>query len=349
MKKLLALLFCAALVLSLCSCKSSQAGSSDVADTSSVGVPKTGTVANPLTGLQIKASLKNTKPVAVMINNISIAQKVQTGLSGFDVIYETEVEGGITRMMGVAKDPAALAQVGTVRSARYPYLDLALGHDATYVHAGFDSKYFGAHRTELGIKTFDINSGATAAYGFRQSNGLSSEHTLYTTGAKLTEGRNKLGWDETTDVTKWIDFSTEAVALTNPCTSVKVPFSGSYVTGFDYDAASGKYVKSSSGTVRTDYLTGEKLSVKNVFVLITDIHAYPDGYHMEVSLSGGSGYYISNGSCEPITWQKGSATSPLTFKKADGSAFTANAGNSYICIIDSDQAGGIALTAPAEQ
>ena len=88
-KRITALIFCLILVFSLCSCKGEpDVVSSDVTDdVSSVEEPKT--VANPLTGLQIDAQSKNVKPVAVMINNISVAQKVQTGLNSFDDIYET--------------------------------------------------------------------------------------------------------------------------------------------------------------------------------------------------------------------------------------------------------------------
>ena len=354
-KRITALIFCLVLVFSLCSCKSDKdVISSDVTDgVSSVEEPKT--VANPLTGLQIDASIKNVKPVAIMINNISVAQKVQTGLNSFDVIYETEVEGGITRMMGVAKNPAALPQVGSVRSARFPYLELALGHDATFVHGGFDPVYFAPHRKELKVKTIDINgnfkdentgkSYATSKCGFRQANGLSSEHTLYTTGEKLAAGRAELGYETESTVEKWINFSEEAVTLSEPCLGVKVPFSGSYISSFNYDATLGKYIKTSSGTVRTDYITGEKLAVKNVFVLLTDIQPYPDNYHMEVELKSGEGYYISNGACEKITWTKGSTYSALSFKKADGTDLTANAGNSYICLLGNDQAGKLAFSA----
>lgn len=60
------------------------------------------TYKNPLTGVSgISEEKTKNRPVAVMINNISTAQPVQTGLNKADIIYETEVEGGITRLMAV--------------------------------------------------------------------------------------------------------------------------------------------------------------------------------------------------------------------------------------------------------
>ena len=59
-------------------------------------------ILNPLTGLaDITKEEAENRPVAIMINNISVAQPVQTGLNDADVIYETEVEGGITRLLAV--------------------------------------------------------------------------------------------------------------------------------------------------------------------------------------------------------------------------------------------------------
>lgn len=73
-----------------------------------------------------------------MINNISTAQPVQTGLNKADIIYETEVEGGITRLMAVFQDITTAEKIGTIRSARYPYVDLAMGHNAIFIHCGQD-------------------------------------------------------------------------------------------------------------------------------------------------------------------------------------------------------------------
>ena len=98
---------------------------------------------NPLTGVENieDEAITYRRPVAVMINNISVAQKVQTGLTQADIVYETEVEGGITRLMAVFQDITKVEQFGTVRSARYPYVDLAMGHNAIYVHHGQDNTY----------------------------------------------------------------------------------------------------------------------------------------------------------------------------------------------------------------
>lgn len=345
LRKIFAAVIALVMVFCVCGCAQNEVFVSTDEPVSSE--EKSTTAINPLTGLEIDSSKKNAKPVAIMINNIKTAQPVQTGLMNADVVYETLVEGGITRMVAVTKDVTKLGQIGSVRSARYVFLDLALGHDAVYAHAGFDQLYFANHRSELGLKTFDLNSGATSKYGFRYSNGLSSEHTMYTTGEKLAKGIDDLDFGKTSSVDKWLTFGDKDAPTTpaNVCNSINVYFSGSYKSVFTYDAESGKYIKSVSGTTRTDYLTKEKFAFKNVFVLFTSVSPFSDGYHMNVELTGGTGYYVSNGGYEEISWSKGSAKSPLKITKADGTELTVNAGTSYICITDKDDKAHTTITA----
>ena len=296
---------------------------------------------SPLTGLPIAEELLTRRPVAIMINNLNKAQTVQTGLNDAQLIFETYVEGGITRLMAVYEDIGSVGQIGTVRSARYPFVDLALSLQAVYVHNGEDNTYCGPHIVESGIKDFDL-IGGLGKYAFREQNGLAYEHTLYTSGSKLAEGIGVKKWDKALGKERapFVQFHTESDAQTatdGVCISVTVPFSGSYVTQFKYDSTTQRYVRYFKDTLRKDFKTEENVTVKNVFVLKTDQRKYPDGYHVEVDLDGGDGLYLSNGQLEFIKWSKGAAEDPIVITKADGSTFTANPGNSWICLVDKDR------------
>ena len=290
---------------------------------------------NPLTGVKdLELGKAADRPVAITVNNISIAQPVQTGLNKADIVYETEVEGGITRLVAVYQDVSKVEKIGTVRSARYAFIDLAMGHNAIYVHHGQDSYHAGKHLNDVPRLVLSTNNA-----GVRISNGLASEHTLYAYGDKLWNAIEKQGIKtENTNVTNWQSFGDEAtpVTLENAANSVSVSFSNSYKTTFNYDAASGKYVRLFNGTERKDYYTKDSLYFKNVFVLNTTIRSYPnctDGKgHKEVLLSSGNGYYCVNGTYIPIKWSKGAASNSFTFTNVDGSVLTVNPGNSWVCI-----------------
>ena len=65
-----------------------------------------------------------TRPYAVMINNVSTARPLQSGLQDAFIIYEMIVEGGITRYLALFQDTNT-ERIGSIRSARHYYLDYA--------------------------------------------------------------------------------------------------------------------------------------------------------------------------------------------------------------------------------
>ena len=292
---------------------------------------------NPLTGIkELSAEVQEARPFAVMVNNLSIAQTVQAGLNDADIVYETEVEGGITRLMAVFKDVSKVGRIGTVRSARYPYVDLAMGHGAIYAHCGQDGTYCAPH-----LKDIDHMSIETNQYGERVKNGLASEHTLYTSGALLMEGAKKYKFDTVVSTVRlWANFAkeNEQVNIGNKtCNEVSVRFSSSYITKFKYDESTKLYTRYFKDTLRKDYVSGETKTVTNVFVLLTEISNYPDGYHRQVALEGGEGYYISGGKYTAIKWKKGAAENGFTFTDSNGNELKVNAGKSWVCIADKDK------------
>lgn len=298
-------------------------------ESSKPAAPETVYYMNPLTG-EKNLTLEESKqqPAAVMINNLNFAQPKQTGVNKADIVYETEVEGGITRLMAVYNNINKVSRVGTIRSARYAYVDLALGHNAVYLHHGQDPIYCAPHLKNIEHYTVDKGAG-----GMRIKNGLSSEHTLYADGIDLY---NTFMKDKTVEnVTAWQDFSADGVSVEldgGIATNVTIPFSNSYTTVFKYDSASGKYERNFGGAANKDYVTGETTQVKNVFVILTTIANYPDGYHKNISLQGGDGYYFVNGTYMPIKWQKGASKESLKFTNTDGTSLTVNQGNSWVCI-----------------
>ena len=79
-----------------------------------------GKVRNELTGELIDESLANQRPIAVMVDNESIALP-HYGLTQADVVYEmmnSTENGRITRFMALVKDWETLEQFGSIRSAR---------------------------------------------------------------------------------------------------------------------------------------------------------------------------------------------------------------------------------------
>ena len=297
---------------------------------SSEVIPEPVYAINPLTGVEeLENGAENNRPVAIMVNNINKAQAVQTGVGDADIVYETEVEGGITRLMAVYQDVSKVERIGSIRSARYAYIDLAMGHNAIYVHHGQDPVYAAPHLKDTSAYTVGTNN-----CGQRIKNGLASEHTLYTFGGKLWDClKAKYKTEKTPEM--WQNFASEdepVVPTGGFANTVTVAFSNAQKNKFTYDSETELYTRISNGNVRTDYLSGETVKVKNVLILMTSIVDYPDGLHRKIDLTSGTGYYATNGTYTEINWSKGSASSPLKITNTDGSAVTFNAGNTWVCL-----------------
>ncbi|MBQ1279319.1 MAG: DUF3048 domain-containing protein [Acutalibacteraceae bacterium] len=331
LKKIIAITLCLAFVCFV-GCKKTDNTSSTVESVPEVIVEEEKFAINPLTGVEnLDPAALNNRPVAVMVNNVKVAQAVQTGPAYADIVYETEVEGGITRLMAVFKDVTKVQQIGSIRSARYPYVDLAMGHNAVYIHSGSDPTYCAPHLKDL--DHVSVDNGICGAK--RVPNGLSREHTVYAYGNTLWEGIKGAFKNTTvTDNTPFATFTAEGESLSltgGAATSIDVPFPASK-TGFTYSENTGLYTRISNGKVVNDYITSATTEVKNVFVLLTSITDYPDGKHRRVDLTSGDGYYATNGTYTFIKWNKGKDSDSFKFTDSDGNPLKVSAGNSWVCI-----------------
>ena len=352
MKRTFPLLACVLILASLAACspkasssKASSAPASSAPSSSAAtsSAPAAPFAYNPLSGLDDLGGKTATRPIAVMINNISVAQPVQKGTSGAEILMETLVEGGITRMMAIYENPYSLANIGSARSARVPFGELAYSLDAVYVHSGQDPHYmmdfFNAHSD---FTNADLGTNFSSA-AFRVSNGLPTEDTEFTSGAKLQAAITKANIDMS-----YKDGKVIPAFSFNPPTSpvvpsgaaagtVFIPFSSSYSAGATYDAAAKVYDKLDCKKPQIDSDTGKQLTFTNIVVLFADNHPYPDGVHIQVNYqTGGSVYYFSMGHMTTFTWTKPSESAPLSLKASDGSTLNVNPGKTYLAVVTSD-------------
>ncbi len=295
---------------------------------------------NPLTGLPMEETYENDRPVAIMLNNLKTAQP-QLGVSQADIIYEIPAEGDITRMVGVFQSLEGVGTLGSVRSARPYYLEVALGHDALYVHAGGSPAAY-EDIAAWGVANMDgVNGGSDAKIFWRDANRKSSmgyEHSLVTSGEKITEYLEKGTYRRThkdgfSYPQTFVEDGTPAGGTS--AEHIKLAFTR-YKTGlFDYDAESGLYMVSQYGSPYTDGNTGEQVGVTNVLVLETAISKIPGDTEgrLKVQMTGsGKGTFFCGGKGVEIQWSKADRNSPFVYTLSDGTPLSLGQGTSYVCI-----------------
>lgn len=321
-----------------------ESAETDMEPANEANQPESFSEINPLTGESgFKDTAEGKRPVAVMVNNLAAALP-QYGIEQADIIYELPVEGGITRLMAVYADYTSVPDVCSVRSCRYYYPVLCLGMDAIYCHWGTDQTIALETLNRTGIDRLDgaYDTGIFLRDEARTSS-YASEHTGYLKGSELPAAIDAKGFRTNRNEYNqgsYFNFAPEgekASPAEMTANNVIVNFSDSYFSTFRYDEESGAYLKFHSGNPHIDGVTGNQLSFENVLILQTNVYPRDNGYLLNVELSGGTGYYITNGGAQSITWEKTGESMPIRLYAADGNPLLMNVGESYIAIIGSEK------------
>ena len=298
----------------------------------------------PVVNQKLKIVDVNSKsrPVAVMINNLSAARPVQSGVMDAYIVYEIIVEGGITRYMAVYKDKDT-AKIGTVRSSRDYYLDYALENDAIYVHFGWSpqaQELIG----KLGVN--NINGLSDDAFWRDNPMNLAYEHTAYTSMDKIMKVAKNKGYRLTSEKDLLLNYSADEVSIENEESSLKadnvsIRYSNVVTTSYKYNPTDKLYYRSVNGSVQKDYVTKKQYTTKNIIISYVDngnISNDNKGRQELNNIGTGKGYYITDGYSIPITWTKTSRNEQTVYKKLNGEEITVNDGNTFIQIAPKDSA-----------
>ena len=301
---------------------------------------------NPLTGLPMEPEYESNRPIAVMFNNLKAAQP-QIGISQADIIYEVPAEGGITRMMGVYQTLEGIGNLGSIRSTRPYYLELALGHDALLVHAGASPDAYDK------IKSWDVdnmdgvNGGPSQDVMFwrdsERRKTMGYEHSMLTSGERvlsyLAGGKYQTLHGESYTYAQ--PFAAEGSAVSGSSVSqFQLKFSN-YKTGeFIYNKELGRYLVSQYGGAYMDGGCDAQVSAVNVLVLETDVNEIAgdkEGRLTVRTTGSGSGTYFCGGKAVDISWQRESRNAPFVYSTKDGEPLVLQQGNSYVCLMDTDR------------
>lgn len=296
---------------------------------------------NPLTGEPlINASAEGLRPVAIMINNHRDGVP-QIGIGSADLLYEMLVEGGITRMMAVFADVTTIPELGTIRSSRHDYVDLAGGLDAIYVHVG-GSYAANDQMSRQGTPHIDLHVYPDAYWrdqAWIKERGY--EHSVKTTGERLQAAIVQSKYTTTVRAGQKPAFNFRSsedfvAAAGEAAIAVTVPYSSYCTATFDYDATSRLYSKGEFGGPQIDLATGNAIKFTNVILIKTKVYQF-DAVLKETDLISGKGYYISGGQWQPINWAKGKTADSFVFTDESGSELKVNVGKSYIGILPLDR------------
>lgn len=296
---------------------------------------------NLLSGLELSDTVKNNRPIAVMVQNNPIARP-QSGLYLADIIIEIVDEGGVTRYIAVYSSNDA-NPIWSIRSTRPYYAEFARSFDPIYAFWGTYPEAYEVIRN-LDMDVLDGNSEiiayAKSAWRERErSDALEHTGVMSTTGLK--EDAEGYGYSLEGGQSP-LQFKIDAVESDRGnIEEIIVDFSyDSYIAGFSYNREENIYYKSLAGAPHLDNETGIQITSNNIIVMITTIEGPIDQYgHMAVRTIGssdiGTSFFFMDGKRIEGTWERSSVFDPFTYKDGDGNLILFNRGSTYIGVIQS--------------
>ena len=306
---------------------------------------------NPLTGLTVSdASLLDRRPLAFKVNLVPRTYyRPAWGLSLADIVYDYYHNDGYSRLHTIYYGQDA-ELVGAIRSGRMLDQELIRMYQSIFAYGSADeiinsrllnTEY--SYRVFLEGQTAACPPTATNPFCRWEPNGygllLSSTQALskYATSKGVDNERQNLGG---------MSFDSAAPTGGTPGTQVYVRYSGDNYTRWDYDPASGSYLRFQDEVFDTgggeefspliDRLNDQQISAANVVVLLVR-HEYlqqPPAEIVDILLSGqGKAYAFRDGQRYELTWNRPGLNTPLFLTYADGTAFPFKPGQTWFQVV----------------
>lgn len=291
-----------------------------------------------LTGEPVSESVGLKRPYAIMINNIQ-AGLPQSGISQAEMIYEAQVEGGITRLMAVFQDVDNVEKIGSIRSARHYYIDFANDNDAIYVHYG-QSKYALSRIEDENITTIHGLSGYESKVFYRSTD-RKAPHNVYTTGEMLAAGLEVTGLsrDYPEGYTPRLQFNHTDTELKDGTNAQKVNIPFDSQPYFTYNTEDGLYYRYQYGEAHIDRENDKQLAFKNIIVQYVAEKSISSQDHQDLTLNGsGKGLYITDGKAEEITWKRSDDADKTRYYDASDNEISLNPGKTFFEVVSDSKA-----------
>lgn len=237
---------------------------------------------NALTGMVYPdEEARNRVNLIVKISNYPPVVRPQTGLNMADVVFEYEAEGGVTRFAAIFRSQVP-PLVGSIRSGRLMDMELMTMYRANLVYSGTSEPIQKLFLTNYPYRLItpsigDPQSDSCEATAFCRlpRDGLAFEHTLF--------GNPQLIWDISTQrgtnrgyKARGFAFSEVPDADGVPANDIFVDWFGQTDARWQYDPASGHWLRFTDGVPHFDKGDGQQVWADNVVVIVAYHDRRPD-------------------------------------------------------------------------
>jgi hypothetical protein len=294
---------------------------------------------NPLTGLKVAdTSLLERRPLAIKVANLPREYRPQWGLSHADLIFEYYTEEGTTRFIAVFYGQNA-EMVGPIRSGRLLDMHIVRGYKAVFAFGGAsDYLLQRLYRSEFADRL--VVEGPYAPLFRYDPNGV---NYLMADTARLSDFITSKGVENGRQNLDGMFFRLVPPEGGQPAERLFARYSAAIYNRWDYDPASGKYLRFSDTdndttngqnekyALLTDRLNGQPIACENVVVLLVTHDAYSTHPEIWDILLYGSGtaFVFRDGQGYKVRWQRNAPDAVVSLTYDDGTPFPLKPGATW--------------------
>ncbi|NDJ79311.1 MAG: DUF3048 domain-containing protein [Chloroflexi bacterium] len=298
---------------------------------------------NPLTGLPYPSDeARDRRTLIVKVSNFPPVVRPQSGLNEADIVFEYEVEGGVTRFAAIYRSQGT-ERVGSIRSARLLDLELVVMFQGLLAYSGanawidnyiMEADWFWRALTPQ----HGVNCPPFCRSGEEDK---PYEHTLY--------GNTYEMWDvaEERQVNQGMAF--RGLAFSYEPDPGGVPAQDIYIeywndlqtTRWQYNPGDGRYYRWNTDIPHVDAVTGNQIATDNVVILAAEHIDRPDIYEsetagivIETALWGnGDAWLLRDGQWWEGTWWHAQGRTGLWLTFPDGETMHLKPGQTWFEVV----------------
>lgn len=286
--------------------------------------------------------IKNNQPVAVLIDNHTIARP-QTGVSQADLVYEAVTEGGITRLMGIYWSNQ-LSTVGPIRSARNYFIDWMSPFNPLFIHDGCSSSNDSRIDACGNIVAYKIKDIGTFGAWREHLSSKPAPHNEYSSTIKAQDYAKNNNWENKIDISSWKFKNDPLLAQRGNKTKVRMAFSDGYEAvdykvEWVYNKDRNTYLRYVSDDADIDKATGKQIEAKVVIIEENNSIESNDEFGRLIINTEDSGNVVilQDGKIVNGTWKKENRTSRTRYFDKQNNEIQFNRGLIWIASLPSNQ------------
>ena len=205
-------------------------------------------------------------------------------------------------------------------------------------------------------------NGMNGRYNYVRRSDRVSPHNVFTTPSDLVNAMVNVGLSTYLDegFVSPFKFNQDSAPLSKSsgydCNRIDIGYAYNSAY-FVYNSTDHKYYRYEYGAPQIDEMTGEQVCVENIIIKLVPGQQYWNGSPLYILTGYGEGLYISEGKASWLSWEKetqGVNTNlgceytygydPTIYKYTSGEDLILNRGNTWICIVETQNKDNIKIT-----